>query len=328
MDHAYQTAAAILSALLLIIAVAFFSLNPRTASAVHSNAITGYAWSDTIGWISLNCVDGGTNGSDICGTFPYGLIVDPANGNISGYAWSDNIGWVSANVATGCPSGTCTARINGSTISGWLKALAGGSAQSGGWDGWISLSGSGIDSTGLPFSYGITKKTDGTFTGYAWGSAVVGWVDFKTHVVQTHYSVCTPSTVYTCVGVGTVRTTVTDPYCVVTTSDEVCDPPKYCSPGVSTCLESPPTITRHLEAIPQLVKKGGTTKLYWDVSNVKRCTVSGNGQTWNLKSSGTAGRTTTAINQRTVYTMTCTQMNNTTFTETATISVSPVFQER
>jgi hypothetical protein len=121
--------------------------------------ISGYGWSDTIGWISFN---GGS----------YGLSVEPS-GVISGYAWSDNIGWISANQSdlAGCPSGSCAASMDSDgAITGWLKALSGGTSQSGGWDGFISLSGSG---------YGPVKQADGNFSGYAWGDTVVGWVNFS-----------------------------------------------------------------------------------------------------------------------------------------------------
>src|SRR5690606_12033986 len=63
--------------------------------------LSGYAWSDNIGWISMN-------GSG------YGISVS-GSGTLSGYAWSDNIGWISANSAdlSGCPSGSCSASIDG-----------------------------------------------------------------------------------------------------------------------------------------------------------------------------------------------------------------------
>ncbi|HEY4519412.1 MAG TPA: hypothetical protein VJH33_00030 [Candidatus Paceibacterota bacterium] len=127
------------------------------ASASVSGPIEGYAWSENIGWISLN----GSN---------YGLTIG-SGGTISGYAWSDNIGWISANESdlSGCPSNPCRAKLNGNSLTGWLKALAGGGTTSGGWDGWISLSGS---------NYGVTES-GGVFSGYAWGSDVVGWIDFS-----------------------------------------------------------------------------------------------------------------------------------------------------
>jgi len=87
--------------------------------------VTGYAWSDTDGWLSFSC------SNDLsCNTVNYGVDIDPVTGLFSGYAWSDNSGWVSFNVSdlTGCPSGTCEARVTGGfigtfpkTVSGWAK---------------------------------------------------------------------------------------------------------------------------------------------------------------------------------------------------------------
>ena len=144
-----------LIALLALGLIAFGYIRQTAASA--SGPMTGWAWSDTIGWISLS----GPN---------YGLTVGP-DGTISGYAWSDNIGWISANSSdlSGCPSAPCTAKVQNGAFSGWLKALAGGTPTSGGWDGWISLSGSG---------YGVTEN-NGAVGGYAWGSDIVGWVSFS-----------------------------------------------------------------------------------------------------------------------------------------------------
>jgi hypothetical protein len=114
-----------------MIVVAVFA-KPTDVLSQSATAVTGWAWSDTIGWISLNCSDLGT-----CATSNYGLS-KAANGTLSGYAWSDNVGWVSANAAdlVGCPSAPCTAVVSGTSYMGWLKAVSGGSAQSG--SGFIS----------------------------------------------------------------------------------------------------------------------------------------------------------------------------------------------
>ncbi len=153
-------------AILAIFIVSYAGGAEKAMSQPASTPINGYAWSDNIGWISLS----GAN---------YGLTVaGDGTGTVSGYAWSDNIGWVSANVSTGCPSGTCTPRLQSGALTGWLKAL---SADGNGWDGWISLSGSG---------YGITHS--GTaFSGFAWGSDVVGWVDFSFATVSLPAPTCT-----------------------------------------------------------------------------------------------------------------------------------------
>jgi len=56
--------------------------------------LSGWAWSDNIGWITFNCSDIG-----VCGSFPYEVTIDRA-GNESlfgGWAWNDVIGWISFN---------------------------------------------------------------------------------------------------------------------------------------------------------------------------------------------------------------------------------------
>ncbi|QQR64608.1 hypothetical protein IPH92_03535 [Candidatus Kaiserbacteria bacterium] len=151
-----------------IVVGTLFSMRVPNAESSASDYLSGYAWSETMGWISFNCTDTGS-----CGTSPYGVTA-ASNGALSGYAWSEYIGWISFNETSGCPSGagTCAPFFNSTTgvVTGWAKALAGGTANSGGWDGWISLSGTGPD-------YGVTA-TGCAWSGYAWGSTVVGWISF------------------------------------------------------------------------------------------------------------------------------------------------------
>ena len=265
--------------------------------------ITGWAWSDTVGWISLS----GTG---------YGLSA-ASNGTVSGYAWSDNIGWISANAGdvAGCPSGTCTPKISSGTFTGWLKALA---ADGNGWDGWISLAGSG---------YGPTI-TSGAFSGYSWGSDVVGWVDWS--LARTTYNVCAPS--YSCSG-NIIQHT--DASCTVT-NVTTCVSPNYCSIGSSTCLSYTPVFntgtggfTGHLQVVPSLVSQGVTTKLFWNVSNVSSCSVTGsNNDHWTGLSSGSGGVTSAPIFQQTNFTLACTGLDNSVINETQTVNVVPIFQEK
>lgn len=126
----------------------------------------GYAWSSTIGWVSFSC-----NNDASCVSSDYGVNFDPSNSTLSGYAWSSSVGWVQFGGLSGFPSGSGTfaenAKISGGSLRGWAKAI---SAEDAGWDGWISLKGTG---------YGITQS--GTaLAGYAWGSSVVGWLGFDT----------------------------------------------------------------------------------------------------------------------------------------------------
>ncbi|MCK4918508.1 MAG: hypothetical protein KAS02_01860 [Candidatus Pacebacteria bacterium] len=163
----------VLSVVFISILVVIFIFNQNdnsfqqikvSAGAEHN--LSGYAWSDNIGWISFNCSD-----AETCSTVDYGVNIE-SNNELSGYAWSDNIGWVSFTESdlNGCPESDCKAKLVGGSLEGWAKAL---SADGDGWDGWISLSTqpSGTISHGVSL-VGIN------FEGYAWGSDVIGWVSF------------------------------------------------------------------------------------------------------------------------------------------------------
>lgn len=285
----------------------------ESVSASVEIAITGYLWSDTAGWIDLNC-----SNANSCGTNNFGLSIGD-NNTISGYAWGDNIGWVSANSSdlSGCPSGTCAASISGGALSGWLKAVA---ADGNGWDGFISLSGSG---------YGITVS-NGSFSGYAWGDTNLGWLDSSN--AHTLWSTCTPS--YSCAGQNVIYT---DANCSQSTTAS-CVAPAFCSAGASQCLY--PSISfntsgsesGHLQVKPALVLKGRVAQVYWDVSNATSCSVSGsNGDAWTGLSSGSGGKTSSPILGPTTYTLTCEGYVGAlppSIYETDTVNVTPTFQEK
>ncbi len=79
--------------------MAGFILFAPKANAGAADNVSGWLWSGTVGWISLNCTNFGT-----CGASNYGLNIldlpDNSNGGIgkvsklSGYAWSGNFGWI------------------------------------------------------------------------------------------------------------------------------------------------------------------------------------------------------------------------------------------
>jgi hypothetical protein len=151
--------------LLLLSALVVFGIGAFFVFAGTSDNLSGYAWSENIGWISFNCTNSGT-----CGTSNYGVNI-AENGDLSGYAWSENIGWISFNASetSGCPSVPCAPILNRTQqrLEGWARALA---ADNNGWDGWIHLS------AGL--NYGATVSGC-AYDGYAWGSDVVGWIHFR-----------------------------------------------------------------------------------------------------------------------------------------------------
>lgn len=134
----------------------------------QDNSLSGYAWSETIGWVSMS-------GSG------YGVEAE-ASGLLKGHAWSEHVGWISFNSSdvNGCPSGgNCQARIGGDgSVTGWARALAGGTSQSGGWNGWIRLGGEGTQA-----NVAVNRDTC-AWSGYAFGggdtlqSGVIGWLSF------------------------------------------------------------------------------------------------------------------------------------------------------
>lgn len=132
---------------------------PASAGSEHN--LSGWAWSENIGWISFNSANQGTGAN-------YGVNV-ASNGRLSGYAWSEHIGWITfnQNELVGCPQTPCRADFDENTdqVTGWARALANG----GGWDGWISLSGS---------NYGVSANQC-DWQGWAWGSDVIGWINFS-----------------------------------------------------------------------------------------------------------------------------------------------------
>ena len=169
------------------LAVLAFSFIDKADAGVADN-VSGFAWSENIGWISFNSTSDGS-------AVDYGVSVDQGGtGDFSGFAWSENIGWIDfaptvAKYGAFPESPNHGARLEAdNTVTGWAFAVAGGDFVDG-WDGWIKLSG---DWDGD----GVTEPTDGpdggdggtgddsvrldgnNFVGYAWGSDVVGWIDF------------------------------------------------------------------------------------------------------------------------------------------------------
>ena len=145
-------------------------------------AVTGFAWSENIGWIQM---DHGVNS----------VSLDNSIGVLSGYGWSENIGWVKFGGLSAFPGAGGNAVVYFSTdgnVTGWIRACAGTAvgdcsnmtSRTDGWDGWINMdvgSGNGVK----------VDTSTGDFSGWAWGSDVVGWINFTG--VNTGIA-CTPLT--------------------------------------------------------------------------------------------------------------------------------------
>jgi hypothetical protein len=142
--------------------------------------LSGWAWSSNIGWLSFNSTDTNTgNGGSGMSTNAYGVFLatttaNPTIGTLSGYAWSSNIGWVSFN-SNSCGD-QAKVDLSAGSVTGWAQAL---SADGNGWDGCIELSGTNNNVT-PPVTHAVSMDTStGIFSGYAWGSDVVGWLQFN-----------------------------------------------------------------------------------------------------------------------------------------------------
>jgi len=167
-------------------------IGPAVAAAAEIE-LEGYAWASTIGWISMNCdqTTAGTNTCASAGGHDYSVSIDTDTNLVTGHAWSPNVGWIQFGGLGDFPTvGTATinndARVVGLdsdyTFTGWARACSatdGGNCSSmetdtntGGWDGWISLSGAG---------YGVVMMGgEATSNSFAWGGPqVMGWIDFS-----------------------------------------------------------------------------------------------------------------------------------------------------
>lgn len=89
--------------------------------------------------------------------------------------------------------------------------------------------------------------------------------------------------------------------------------------------------TGHLQVRPTLVRVGDDAQIYWNLTNVTSCTVTGtNGFSSSGASSGAAGQNTGEIQTRTTFTLHCTALptgNPPTVTESVIVNVAPSFNE-
>lgn len=81
--------------------------------------LAGWAWSDTLGWISF-CGNTSSNSSydgttwDCPASPTYQVEIDNITGNFEGYAWNDSVGWISFNCAN---TDTCNSPNNPNGVS-------------------------------------------------------------------------------------------------------------------------------------------------------------------------------------------------------------------
>jgi hypothetical protein len=174
---------------------------------VSAGELCGFAWGaegasvssgsrNGVGWVSFNSQDCDPNNN---GAFDDGVPGCPSNGTtfheyhvsvdsdryLDGYAWSSNLGWLKFDEELHGPNGAGNgttahgARVQNesgnSNVRGWARFCEGTNpddcsetSRTDGWDGWVSLEGSG---------YGVTyTESTQKFADYSWGGPVVGWL--------------------------------------------------------------------------------------------------------------------------------------------------------
>lgn len=315
---------------------AVFLISPKaTFSQSGGTPITGWAWGgeDTnsdgvadagVGWISLHCSTDPSGCNSSAGN--WGLSID-STGTITGYAWSgedtngDGIadarfGWISANPSDliGCPAAPCTARMNNFAMEGWMKALAANDTEAGGWDGFISLSGS---------NYGPTLS-GGVIAGYVWGDMNIGWLSFSSlqHSAQTAWLPQCAQT-YVCTD-GTHRQNQCPGASV-----EACSGGLICATGACVIPPAPTPSGSgdQLKVNPQLIGPGRTTLVTWNIAYADSCTVTEDNSSITDSWTGSTGsHTSSPISRQTIYTLQCTGAGG-SLTERATVYQIPNWKE-
>lgn len=161
-----------------------------------------------IGWIRMSRDTPREDGAaDPAQVPPYGVWANTQTGALFGHAWSGiacepgssevcGYGWLSFEPGdlANCPGGgECRAYIDYSTgkVHGWARFLA-GFEDPDAWDGWVRLRGAG-GGANFGVCFGDTRPVGGsggecqhngvfdanaTFSGWAWGNDVVGWMRF------------------------------------------------------------------------------------------------------------------------------------------------------
>ena len=176
----------------------------------HGN-VHGFAWTDTLGRISLNCNNDFNNKDGIeasesqCGSKIYGVNVNSnpsGDSTISGMAWSDSMGWVCFGaVCEGNPPGgdlgdgtVAKASVSVSetglgTVTGWARVRNLSDSDGG---GWISLRGKNQDniSFGVWIDFNTGKWSRSGWNRYTDGTGL-GWVDFnEVYMINTPPQKC------------------------------------------------------------------------------------------------------------------------------------------
>jgi hypothetical protein len=102
--------------------------------------------------------------------------------------------------------------------------------------------------------------------------------------------------------------------------------------GGGSCSAIPES-TVNINAGSSLVRSGGTVVITWSAEDVKSCTVSENNpginDSWSCTGSQCVfqSQTSSPISAPTIYTLSCTGVDDNTYIDTVTVGVVPIFEE-
>jgi hypothetical protein len=176
----------------IAIAASLFTTPPsQIALASVNENVRGWAWSDPIGWISMNDQNPGSGGG------VYGVNVNLTTGAMTGFGWSDKAGWVCFGSSCAVPSCTgvppssnapynamfaelspapYSAGSSNRNFHGWAKVCNAGD------EGWISLNCSDVNPTAcgsyayrVPFDMTTLQFQDATPPGFPMNGTSFGW---------------------------------------------------------------------------------------------------------------------------------------------------------
>src|SRR3989344_5114013 len=139
-----------------------------------------------IGWVSVTSDNQPCNIASNPNCYGLAFPLNGADGPVTDYAWSSSVGWINFQPGGTAPDGSNLAGVQrvGNNLAGWARIVSIQQAvavgNSGGWQGWIKMSGTAQN--GSP--YGVTVELgagtatyDSHLEGYAW-SDELGWIYF------------------------------------------------------------------------------------------------------------------------------------------------------
>ena len=137
------------SGIVLLILGAFFT------PLVFAENVEGWLWgggvtSNPSGYGGMGWISGTSNNISGDGGSLYAVDIPSGDGNVSGYAWSEHYGWIDFDPGGPYPTPpNYSVQRNGDNLEGWARILSiqNEGSNSGGWDGWIKMSGAsyGVD---------------------------------------------------------------------------------------------------------------------------------------------------------------------------------------